>query len=64
MAYYDIYPPLVQLDKKVTVPEMRTTVLEALKPLGPDYVALLAQGDGGANGWTRCRAPARNRAPI
>lgn len=43
MAYYDIYPPLVQLDKKVTVPEMRTTVLQALAPLGPDYVATLSK---------------------
>ncbi|HEX7656584.1 MAG TPA: oligoendopeptidase F [Sphingomonas sp.] len=47
MAYYDIYPPLVQLDKKVTVPEMRTTVLEALKPLGPDYVSMLAKATAG-----------------
>jgi oligoendopeptidase F len=47
MAYYDIYPPLVQLDKKVTVPEMRTTVLEAVKPLGPDYVALLGKATAG-----------------
>jgi oligoendopeptidase F len=37
MAYYDIYPPLVQLDKKVTLAEMRTTTLEAVKPLGPEY---------------------------
>lgn len=43
MAYYDIYPPLVQLDKKVTVPEMRTTVIEAVKPLGPEYGALFAK---------------------
>ncbi|CAN5340498.1 oligoendopeptidase F [soil metagenome] len=43
MAYYDIYPPLVQLDKKVTVPEMRATVLQALAPLGPDYVATLSK---------------------
>jgi len=43
MAYYDIYPPLVQLDKKFTLPEMRTTTLEAVKPLGPDYVATLAK---------------------
>ena len=47
MAYYDIYPPLVSLDRKVTVPEMRTTVLEAVKPLGPDYVALLGQATAG-----------------
>src|SRR3546814_10331872 len=33
MHYYDIYPPLVQLDKPVNLAEMRTTVLEALKPL-------------------------------
>jgi oligoendopeptidase F len=43
MAYYDIYPPLVQLDRKVTVPEMRTTAIEALKPLGPEYGALYAE---------------------
>ena len=47
MAYYDIYPPLVQLDRKVTVPEMRTTVLDAVKPLGPDYVALLGKATAG-----------------
>ncbi|HVI97658.1 MAG TPA: oligoendopeptidase F [Sphingomonas sp.] len=38
MHYYDIYPPLVALDKPVSLAQMRTTVLEALKPLGPDYV--------------------------
>lgn len=43
MAYYDIYPPLVALDRKVTLAEMRTTVLEAVRPLGPDYVAMLAK---------------------
>jgi Peptidase family M3/Oligopeptidase F len=41
--YYDIYPPLVTLDRKFTVPEMRTITLEAVKPLGPDYGALLAK---------------------
>ena len=43
MHYYDIYPPLVSLDRRVTVPEMRTTVLQAVAPLGPDYVALLGR---------------------
>jgi len=43
MAYYDIYPPLVQLDKKVTLAEMRTTTIEAVKPLGPEYGALFAK---------------------
>ncbi|QNA85041.1 oligoendopeptidase F [Sphingomonas sp. So64.6b] len=47
MAYYDIYPPLVSLDRKVTVPEMRTLTLEAVKPLGPDYVALLGKATAG-----------------
>ncbi|MGH6614179.1 oligoendopeptidase F [Sphingomonas sp.] len=47
MAYYDIYPPLVSLERKVTIPEMRTVVLEAVKPLGPDYVALLGKATAG-----------------
>ncbi|WP_242183032.1 oligoendopeptidase F [Sphingomonas sp. CARO-RG-8B-R24-01] len=49
MAYYDIYPPIVSLDRKVTIPEMRTTVLEAVKPLGPEYVAVL--GASTAKKW-------------
>ncbi|MGN6279358.1 MAG: oligoendopeptidase F [Sphingomonas sp.] len=43
MAYYDIYPPLVELDKPESLVDMRTTVLKALAPLGPDYVALLGK---------------------
>jgi oligoendopeptidase F len=43
IGYYDIYPPLVHLDRKFTLPEMRTTVLQALAPLGPDYVAGLSK---------------------
>ncbi len=43
MAYYDIYPPLVQLKKQFTLPEMRATVLQALAPLGPEYVATLSK---------------------
>ena len=43
MAYYDIYPPLVQLGRRFTVPEMRGLALEALKPLGPDYVDTLGR---------------------
>jgi oligoendopeptidase F len=42
LHYYDIYPPLVSLDRKFTLPEMRTLTLAAVKPLGPDYVARLA----------------------
>jgi oligoendopeptidase F len=47
MAYYDIYPPLVALDKKVTVPEMRTTTSEAVKPLGPEYAEIFAKATAG-----------------
>ncbi len=47
MAYYDIYPPLVALDKKVTVPEMRTTTIEAVKPLGPEYAEIFAKATAG-----------------
>jgi len=43
IAYYDIYPPLVELDKPESLAEMRATVLKALAPLGPDYVAMLAK---------------------
>lgn len=43
MGYWDIYPPLVALDRKVTVPEMRTITLDALKPLGPEYLATFAK---------------------
>ncbi|MDO7844525.1 M3 family oligoendopeptidase [Sphingomonas immobilis] len=46
MAYYDIYPPLVQLDKKVGLAEMRTTTMAALKPLGPEYGAMFAEATG------------------
>ena len=41
IGYYDIYPPLVQIDRKFTLPDMRTITLQALAPLGPDYVAEL-----------------------
>jgi oligoendopeptidase F len=42
--YYDIYPPLVSLDRTFTLEEMRATVLAAVAPLGKDYVRMLAQG--------------------
>jgi oligoendopeptidase F len=43
MHYYDIYPPLVQLDRTFTLAEMRTTTLEAMRPLGRDYVETLSR---------------------
>jgi oligoendopeptidase F len=42
--YYDIYPPLVSLDRTFTLPEMRTTTLAAVAPLGKDYVRRLSAG--------------------
>ncbi|MDB5681754.1 MAG: oligoendopeptidase, partial [Sphingomonas bacterium] len=47
MAYYDIYPPLVALDKKVTVPEMRGITMDAVKPLGPEYAEIFAKATAG-----------------
>ncbi|MBS0479521.1 MAG: oligoendopeptidase F [Proteobacteria bacterium] len=47
MAYYDIYPPLVALDKKVTVPDMRGITIEAVKPLGPEYADMFAKATAG-----------------
>jgi len=44
LHYYDIYPPLVRNDRRFTLAEMRTTTLEALRPLGPEYGRLLGQG--------------------
>jgi oligoendopeptidase F len=43
MHYYDIYPPLVQLDRRFTLDEMRSTTLAAMRPLGRAYVDALAQ---------------------
>lgn len=42
--YYDIYPPLVKLDRKFPLAEMRTITIEALKPLGTEYGRMLDQG--------------------
>lgn len=41
IGYYDIYPPLVTMDRKFTLPQMRAITIEALKPFGPEYVGLL-----------------------
>jgi oligoendopeptidase F len=43
LAYYDLYPEITRLERKFDLAAMRATTLEAVKPLGPDYVALLAQ---------------------
>lgn len=41
--YYDIYPPLVQLERSWTLDEMRALTLDAARPLGNDYVTRLEQ---------------------
>jgi len=43
MHYYDIYPPLVSLDRKFTLTDMRNITLKAVAPLGPDYVKELGR---------------------
>jgi oligoendopeptidase F len=49
IAYYDIYPPLVKLDRTFSLDEMRTLTLAAIKPLGLDYGKLFA--DVSARKW-------------
>lgn len=49
IAYYDIYPPLVKLDRSFSLDEMRTLTLAAIKPLGPDYGKTFA--DVSARKW-------------
>jgi oligoendopeptidase F len=44
LHYYDIYPPLVKGDFKIPYAEGRKLVLEAVAPLGKDYVGALAYG--------------------
>ncbi|MSU69909.1 MAG: oligoendopeptidase F [Opitutaceae bacterium] len=42
--YYDIYPPMVELQKIFPVTQARQLTLAAVAPLGPDYVAKLTAG--------------------
>ena len=42
MGYWDIYPPLVKSDRTYSLAEMRQLTIEAIKPLGPDYVKLFS----------------------
>jgi oligoendopeptidase F len=44
MHYYDIYPPLVHSDLKFPLATAKELVLEAVAPLGPDYVATMDRG--------------------
>jgi len=38
LRYWDIYPPLVKLDKKFTYAQSKELTLAAVKPLGAEYV--------------------------
>jgi oligoendopeptidase F len=42
MHYYDIYPPATKSARKFSVDEARSLTLAAVRPLGNDYVDLLA----------------------
>jgi len=44
MHYYDIYPPLVKEDVKYSIDDAKRLTLEAVAPLGPDYVAAMKNG--------------------
>lgn len=44
LGYWDIYPPLVALDRTFTLDQMRTVTLAAVQPLGKDYQERIAAG--------------------
>jgi oligoendopeptidase F len=44
MRYYDIYPPLVKGGREYPIDEGIQMMLEAVKPLGPEYVNAMKKG--------------------
>jgi oligoendopeptidase F len=44
LHYYDMYPALVKSDLKYPVDEGKQLMLDAVQPLGPDYVAAMTEG--------------------
>jgi oligoendopeptidase F len=44
MRYYDIYPPLIESSLKYPLDEAKKMTLEAVKPLGEEYVKALRTG--------------------
>jgi oligoendopeptidase F len=44
MRYYDIYPPLVNADQRFPLEQGKRMMLDALAPLGADYVAVIERG--------------------
>lgn len=59
MHYYDIYPPLVRSEIRYSLADIRRLTLEAVAPLGRDYVDALAKAT--ASPWADYR-PRRNKA--
>ncbi len=47
LGYYDIYPALVQLDKKFPLDVSEQMTLESLAPLGEEYLGILKEGFAG-----------------
>lgn len=47
LGYYDIYPALVQLDKKFPLDVSEQMTLESLAPLGEEYLGILKDGFAG-----------------
>ena len=62
MGYWDIYPPLVKSDRSYSLAEMRGLTIDAIKPLGPDYVALFSDVERAAVDGSVARGRARRRA--
>ena len=56
LHYYDIYPPLVHSDIKLPFDVGRKLVLEAVAPLGKDYVDAHGLRTSTTAGWTPIRA--------
>lgn len=44
LAYYDLYPPLVNLDRTWTTDQAQALVLEATRPLGTEYTTTVRTG--------------------
>ncbi|HVU22642.1 MAG TPA: oligoendopeptidase F [Opitutus sp.] len=42
LHYWDIYPPIVSLDKDFPLAQAKQLVIDAVAPLGPDYVDLIS----------------------
>lgn len=46
LRYYDIYPPIVDADPEIDIEKAKRLVLEAVEPLGEEYVSVMREGFG------------------